>query len=183
LQKALVSFTRLPDFALWEKLEHRRVPLSFDLEVTARCNNNCRHCCINLPPGDQAVLHDELTLNEISHIADQAVSLGSLWCLITGGEPLLRKDFSDLYRVLKSKGLLVSVFTNACLVTDEHVKLFKNYPPRDIEITVYGTTEETYERVTRISGSYAAFRRGLALLLEGGIQVNLKTMALRSNVH
>jgi MoaA/NifB/PqqE/SkfB family radical SAM enzyme len=183
LRKALVSFTRLPDFALWDKLEGRRIPLSFDLEATARCNNNCRHCYINLPPGNKAALHDELTLDKISHIADQAVSLGSLWCLITGGEPLLREDLFDLYRVLKKKGLLVSVFTNACLITEKHIKLFRDYPPRDIEITVYGATEETYERVTRMPGSYAAFRRGLALLLEGGVKVNLKTMALRSNVH
>ena len=183
MRKALVSFTRLSDFALWDKLEGRRVPLSFDLDVTARCNNNCRHCYINLPPGDKAALNDELTLDEISHIADQAVSLGSLWCLITGGDPLLREDFFDLYRVLKKKGLLVSVFTNACLITEKHIKLFRDYPPRDIEITVYGATEETYERVTRISGSYAAFRRGLTLLLEGGIKLDLKTMALRSNVH
>jgi MoaA/NifB/PqqE/SkfB family radical SAM enzyme len=183
LRKALVSFTRLPDFALWNKLGDRRIPLSFDLEVTARCNNNCRHCYINVPPDDQAAMQDEMTLDEISHIADKAVSLGSLWCLITGGEPLLRKDFSDLYRVLKSKGLLVSVFTNACLVTDEHIKLFRHYPPRDIEVTVYGVTEETYERVTRISGSYAAFCRGLALMLAGGLRVNLKAMALRSNLH
>lgn len=183
MRKALVSFSRLPDFALWDKLEGRRIPLSFDLEATARCNNNCRHCYINLPPGDKAALHDELTLDEISQIADQAVSLGSLWCLITGGEPLLREDFFDLYRLLKKKGLLVSVFTNACLITEEHIKLFRDYPPRDIEITVYGATEETCERITRIPGSYAAFRRGLALLLEGEIEVDLKTMALRSNWH
>lgn len=183
MRKALVSFSRLPKFALWDKLEGRRIPLSFDLEVTARCNNNCRHCYINLPPGDKAALHDELSLDEISHIADQAVSLGSLWCLITGGEPLLRKDFSDLYRVLKKKGLLVSVFTNACLITEKHIKLFRDYPPRGIEITVYGATEETYERVTRMPGSYAAFSRGLNQLLEGGINIDLKTMALRSNVH
>jgi MoaA/NifB/PqqE/SkfB family radical SAM enzyme len=183
LRKALVSLSRLPDFALWDKIESRRIPLSFDIEATARCNNNCRHCYINIPPGDQAALHDELTLDEISHIADQAVSLGSLWCLITGGEPLLREDFFDLYRMLKKKGLLVSVFTNGCLITEKHIELFRAYPPRDVEITVYGATEETYERVTRMPGSYAAFRRGLALLLEEGIHADLKTMALRSNMH
>ncbi|MEW6333590.1 MAG: radical SAM protein [Thermodesulfobacteriota bacterium] len=183
MRNALVSFTRLPDFALWEKLGDRRIPLSFDLEVTARCNNNCRHCCINVPPDDAAALRDELAPEEISRIADQAVSLGSLWCLMTGGEPLLRKDFPDLYRMLKSKGLLVSVFTNASLVTDAHVKLFREYPPRSIEISVYGATEATYERVTRIPGSYATFRHGLDRLLEGGIKVHLKTMALRSNAH
>lgn len=183
LRKPLVSFTRLPDFALWKKLGDRRIPLSFDLEVTARCNNNCRHCYINLPPGDQAALQDELTLEEISRIAGQAASLGALWCLITGGEPLLREDFPDLYLALKRKGLLVSVFTNACLVTVEHIKLFRKHPPRDIEVTVYGVTAETYERVTRVPGSFAAFCRGLDRLLGGGVKVNLKAMALRSNVH
>jgi radical SAM protein with 4Fe4S-binding SPASM domain len=66
---------------------------------------------------------------------------------------------------------------------EEHIELFKKYPPRDIEITVYGITKEIYERVTRRPGSYDAFRRGLDLLLENGIPVRLKAMALRSNVH
>ena len=183
MPKGLVSFRPLPDFALWNRIGNKRIPLAFELEATARCNNHCRHCYINLPPKDEAARAAELTLAEISHIADQAVSLGSLWCLLTGGEPLLRKDFCDLYRMLKKKGLLVSLFTNACLITAEHVKLFREYPPRDIEITVYGVTPETYERVTRIPGSYAAFRRGLDLLKEAGIKVDLKAMALRSNAH
>lgn len=183
MRKALVTVTRLPQFALWDKLGDRRIPLSFDLEVTARCNNHCRHCCINLPPDDDAALKNELTLDDIGRIADEAVSLGTLWCLITGGEPLLREDFSDLYRLLKRKGLLVALFTNACLITDEHVRLFRDYPPREMEITVYGVTPETYEGVTRVAGSYAAFRRGLDLLLEGGVRIHLKAMALRSNVH
>ncbi|MHB9033801.1 MAG: radical SAM protein [Anaerolineae bacterium] len=171
----------LPDMPLWQKLT-KRTPLSFDLEPTARCNNDCRHCYINLPAGDQAARSRELSLAEIGQIADQALELGSLWCLLTGGEPLLRDDFYELYMLLKRKGLLISLFTNACLVTDEHIKLLKHYPPRDIEVTVYGVTQATYEHVTRRPGSYAAFRRGLDRLLDAGIPVRLKAMALRSNV-
>jgi radical SAM protein with 4Fe4S-binding SPASM domain len=125
----------------------------------------------------------ELTLDEIKEVTDEAASLGALWCLVTGGEPLLRKDFIDIYLYLKSKGLLVSLFTNATKLTEEHVRLFKKYPPRDIEVSVYGVTEETYERVTRRPGSFIDFRRGLNLLLEGGLKVRLKAMAMRSNVH
>jgi radical SAM protein with 4Fe4S-binding SPASM domain len=181
--KSFVSVGKLAEFSLWAQVRDRRVPYSFDLEVTARCNNACRHCYINLPAGDREAQRQELTMAEIGSIADQAIALGAMWCLITGGEPLLRSDFSELYVMLKRKGLLVSVFTNACLVTEEHVALFKKYPPRDVEVTVYGLTEETYEGVTRRTGSYAAFRRGLDLLLNNGIKVRLKAMALRSNVH
>ena len=54
--------------------------------------------------------------------------MGALWCLLTGGEPLLREDFAEIYLGLKRLGLLVSVFTNACLVTPEHVELFQKVP-------------------------------------------------------
>lgn len=181
MDDSYVSSVRLPQFLLWEKMKRKRALISFDLEVTARCNLNCRHCYINLPPGDREAKKKELSLEEIKEIADEAVSLGAIWCLITGGEPLLRKDFIDIYLYLKRKGLLVSVFTNATLIKEEHMNLFKKYPPRDIEVSVYGVTQETYEKVTRKPGSFAAFIRGLKLLIEGGIKVRLKAMALRSN--
>ena len=172
----------LPDFHLWQKIRGHRLPLSFELEITARCNNNCRHCYINQPANDKTAQAREPTLKAIDTLADEALSLGALWCLITGGEPLLRDDFFDIYRLLKEKGILVEVFTNATLVTMEHVKLFRRYPPRNLEVTVYGTTAETYERVTRTPGSFDAFVRGLELLLSNGIRVVLKAMALRSNI-
>ncbi len=173
----------IKDFPLWEKMkEHRRL-FSFDLEITARCNNHCHHCYINLPSGDREARAKELTAQEINDIADQSVALGAVWVLISGGEPLLRDDFEEIYLLLKRKGLLVSVYTNATLIRDEHIALFKKYPPLNIEVTIYGVTKETYERVSGRPGSYDAFMRGLNLLLEGGIKVRLKAMALRSNFH
>jgi len=180
---SFVSRAPLPEFALWRKVAGRRVPMDFYLEITARCNNDCRHCYINLPAGDAEARRKELTPAEINDIAEQAVALGALWCLLTGGEPLLRQDFPEIYVALRKKGLLVSLFTNACLIDEEHMALFRAYPPRDVEVTVYGVSAETYEAVTRRPGSYAAFRRGLELLLGLGIKVRLKAMALRSNVH
>ena len=182
MSEPVVSSISLPKFQLWEKMRDKRALFSFDLEITARCNNNCRHCYINLPAQDKEAKAKELTLEEIKKITEQAVSQGALWCLLTGGEPLLREDFFELYLYLKKKGLLISVFTNACLLTSEQIKFFRKYPPRDIEVTVYGVTQETYERVTRVSGSFKAFMRGLNLLLENSIRVRFKAMALRSNV-
>jgi radical SAM protein with 4Fe4S-binding SPASM domain len=180
---AFVSQDRLPEFGLWKKITDRRVPIDFHLEISARCNNDCRHCYINLPAGDQEARRKELSPAEISDIADQAVELGALWCLITGGEPLVRQDFAEIYLSLKKKGLLVSLFTNACLVSEEHIKLLRRYPPRDIEVSVYGVTQQTYEQVTRRPGSFAAFQRGLGMMLNAGLKIRLKAMALRSNVH
>jgi radical SAM protein with 4Fe4S-binding SPASM domain len=178
-----LSEISIQEFSLWDKMQRQLRPLySFDLELTARCNNNCRHCYINLPANDINAEAKELTLGEIEHIADQAVEMGALWVLLTGGEPLLRRDFADIYMVMKRKGLLVSVFTNATLISQEHIELFKQYPPRDIEVTIYGDSRKSYEAVSRKPGSYAAFAHGLDALVEAGIRVRLKAMALRSNL-
>jgi radical SAM protein with 4Fe4S-binding SPASM domain len=172
----------IQDFALWDKMKSKRSIFQFDLELTARCNNNCRHCYINLPANDKHAKNRELSLAELDALASQAVEMGAIWCVLTGGEPLLRDDFADVYMLLKRKGLLVSVFTNATLVRSEHVALFRKYPPRDIEVTIYGSLKESYERVTRCPGSFAAFARGLDALFEGGLRVRLKAMAVRSNL-
>ena len=179
----MTNAIEIQQFPLWNKLKAKRAPLSLDMEITARCNMNCAHCYINLSADDQKAHKREMTLPEISAIARQAAAMGAVWCLITGGEPLLRKDFPEIYMELKRLGLLVSVFTNATMINEQHIALFKKYPPRDIEITVYGATRETYERVTRRPGSFAAFTNGLDRLLESGVNVRLKAMAIRSNFH
>lgn len=173
----------LEGIGLWEKMARRRAVLSFDLELTSRCNLDCRHCYINLPARDRASKQKELTAAEIDRLGGEAAALGAIWCLLTGGEPLLRKDFAGIYRGLKERGLKVSVYTNATLVRPLHVRLFQALPPDVLEVTVYGATRETYERVTRTPGSFAAFERGLDRLLAGGVKVRLKAMALRSNRH
>lgn len=182
-QQSFAVTQEFSQLGLWDRLLGKRHPISFDIEITARCNNNCRHCYINLPVDDAEAKSRELSLAEIESIADQAVELGSLWCLISGGEPLLRPDFPDIYMALRRKGLLVSIFTNATIISPQHIRLFQQAPPRDLEVTVYGVTEETYERVTRTPGSFRNFMRGLDRLTEAGIPMRLKAMAMKSNAH
>ena len=138
---------------LWNRMKTLGRPLSFELEVTPRCNNDCRHCYINLPANDAHARSTELSVKEIARIGREAVAMGAVWCLITGGEPLLREDFPEIYLALRRRGVLVSVFTTAQLIGSEHVRLFRRCPPRDIEVTVYGATLATYERVTRRPGA------------------------------
>ena len=171
----------IQDLPLWKKLNFSDMPLAFHLDLTERCNLNCKHCYINHPANDLRSKSLELSVVEINSIADQAANMGTMWCLLSGGEPLLRSDFTDIYLSLKKRGFLINLFTNATLINEHHIDLFKNFPPRDLEVTVYGITKETYESVTRVSGSFNAFLRGLNLLLDNKIKVTLKAMVLRSN--
>lgn len=166
---------------MWDQAKRDRTLLSVVLELTARCNNNCGHCYINLPAGDGDAEKKELSFDQIKKIVDESVSLGALWFTLSGGEPLLRPDFFDIYMYLKKKGVLLSLFTNASLITEEHIKLFIKYPPRDIEVTVYGVTEKIHKKVTA-NKTFASTMAGIHLLLSNSLPVTLKAMVMRSNV-
>jgi len=155
---------------------------SLDIELTERCNNDCIHCCINLPAGDVAALAREMTSDQVKDILQQAADLGCLQVRFTGGEPLLRPDFEELYVFARRLGLRVLVFTNACLITPQLVDLLGRIPPLvPIEVTVYGMHQESYEAVSRTPGSFAQFRRGVDLLLERRIPFVVKGALLPPN--
>src|SRR6185312_1927744 len=108
---------------------------------------------------------------------------GVLYLTITGGEPLLRPDFCEIYEYAHGRGLVLTVYTNATLITDRHLELWRRRPPRCLEITQYGWTRETYDRVTDAGAQYDRFQRGLQRVRDAGVSVTLKAMALRANVH
>ncbi len=153
-----------------------------DLELTERCNNNCIHCSINRPADDRAAREKELSTGEIGDVLKEAVSLGCLTVRFTGGEPLLRDDFEELYLFARRRGLRVLLCTNATLITPHLAELFARIPPLEmVEITVYGMREESYEAVTRSPGSFEAAWQGMNLLLEKKVPFGVKGALLPAN--
>jgi radical SAM protein with 4Fe4S-binding SPASM domain len=168
---------------LHQRVSAQRVPISGTIEVTRRCPLKCVHCYNNLPMRDpEAQLH-ELTYKEHCRIIDEIIEAGCLWLLYTGGEIFARKDFLDIYTYAKQKGLLITLFTNGTLMTPRLADYLAEWHPFSVEITLYGRTKETYERITGIPGSYERCLRGIQLLKSRGIPLKLKTMALTINKH
>jgi MoaA/NifB/PqqE/SkfB family radical SAM enzyme len=178
-----IPLTPYSDFSLrlHEQAAGQRIPLVGSLEVTERCNLGCAHCYINLPAGDYGARRRELITREMYQILDQVVDEGCLWLLLTGGEPFVRPDFLDIYTYAKKKGLLVTLFTNGTTVTPRIADHLAEWRPFAVEITLYGATQETYERVTGVKGSFERCMRGIQLLLERGLPLKLKTMVMTLN--
>jgi radical SAM protein with 4Fe4S-binding SPASM domain len=154
---------------------------SLDMELTERCNNNCIHCYINLSVNDSAK-NRELTTEEIKHILTEAASLGCLRVRFTGGEPLLREDFEEIYIFSRKLGLKVLLFTNATLITPHMADLFARIPPLEkIEISVYGMSKKSYESVTTSPGSFQAAMEGINILLERRVPFIVKAAFLPQN--
>lgn len=159
----------------------QRIPLSGSLGLTHRCNLRCVHCYLG--PLETHLPYPEMTTEQVVSLLDEATEAGCLSLLITGGEPLLRKDFSVIYRHAKLNGLLVTVFTNGTLISDEIVGLFSDLPPYTVEITLYGATAPTYEKITRVKGSYERCLAGIRQLLVHDVNVRLKTILMTLNRH
>ena len=162
---------------------HQRIPLCAAIEVTRRCTLECVHCYNNLPIADHEARAGELTCDEHRRILDEIVASGCLWLLYTGGEIFARPDFLDIYTYAKKKGLLITLFTNATLITPRIADYLAEWRPFSIEITLYGRTQETYEHVTGVKGSYERCMQGIRMLKERGLSIKLKTMAITLNKH
>ncbi len=178
----------VPEIPLSQLLEEAgayatRVPLEGTLETTFRCNLACAHCYVNQPAASRAERTRELPLSRLTALVDEFAAEGCLDLLLTGGEVLLRPDFPDLYLHAVKAGLRVTVFTNGTLVTNRIAELFAEFHPACVEVSLYGMTRETYERVTRVPGSFDLCLRGIRKLKALGIPLKLKTMVLSWNAH
>jgi radical SAM protein with 4Fe4S-binding SPASM domain len=160
-----------------------RAPVEVSIEVTHRCPLECQHCYNNLPMTDAAARRDELTRDEYKRLFEEIAEAGCLWMLFTGGEIFARRDFLDIYASAKSKGFLITLFTNATLVTPRVADFLAEWRPFAIEVTLYGATRETYETLTQIPGSYDRCMRGIRLLRERSLPVKLKTVPTTINRH
>ncbi|MEW6109940.1 MAG: radical SAM protein [Nitrospirota bacterium] len=164
------------------KTVRNRVPVTGSLELTSRCNLKCVHCYLGSQRRRDHALK-EMNTGRILSILDEVTEAGCLRFLITGGEPLSRKDFPEIYRHAKENGLLVTVFTNGTLITEMIAEIFEDLPPQAVEISLYGATAETYEKITRVKGSYGKCMDGIEQLLKRNINLHLKTVLMSLNKH
>ncbi len=158
-----------------------RFPLAVSLELTRRCNFHCVHCYLGEQKSIRAHQAQELDAKAVSRLIDEMAAAGTLFLTLTGGDPMLRPDFLAIYRHAVHSGLLVTLFCNGSLITDEIVSTFVEYPPRAVEITLYGASQETFEAVTQTPSSYAACMKGVEKLRQAKVRLRLKTMALTLN--
>jgi len=166
-----------------EKVFKQRIPLSGSLDLTWQCNLNCIHCYLGAKSARMEQIGHEAGTEKWIRIIDEITEAGCINLLITGGEPLLRKDFLKIYQYAIQSGLLVTVFSNGTCITKEVIDTFKDLPPQAVEISLYGATSDTFERITQVKNSYALCMKGIHLLLDHGIRVALKTILMSVNFH
>lgn len=158
------------------------IPANGSIELLPLCNMNCDMCYVRLSKSEMEAQGRLRTGNEWLSIGKEMARAGTLFLLLTGGEPLLHPDFKEIYLGLKKMGMILTINTNATLINEEWAEFFGKNKPRRINITLYGADNEAYEKLCHYPGGFDRVVNSVILLRNYGIDVRLGCSITPANV-
>lgn len=167
---------------LLAKAERHQIPITGSMELLPLCNLNCRMCYVRLSRAEMDRRGRMRTGEEWLALGRQMVQAGTLFLLLTGGEPLLHPDFKEIYLGLKKMGLILTINTNATLIDENWADFFARSKPRRVNITLYGASNRTYRNLCHCADGFDRVTRAVALLRERNVDVKLSGTITPANV-
>ena len=153
--------------------------VSASYEITELCNLQCIHCYLG-----GVRKRSSLSLAQQLEIIDQIEATGVIWLQVSGGEPLSAPTFKRVYAYAWDRGFLITVLTNGTLLYRNDIQsLFRERPPFRLSVSIYGASQETYERVTRNPDSWKLFQKSIQVACEQGLRLRMKVIELAENTH
>ena len=167
---------------LYQTAKELYQPLDAVIELTLQCPLRCRHCYNfdrNVPKKNEGGLTRLEVIRLISELADA----GTLFLAFTGGEPLLCKDLEEYIRVARQHHFVTRIKTNAVLLTEERIVSLKNAGLNDLDISLYGSTDEVYQKFTDIRSGFTKVSSAVELLIKAGFKPTMNIILHRQSVH
>jgi sulfatase maturation enzyme AslB (radical SAM superfamily) len=145
------------------------------LILTWECNLNCLHCRPYLPQ------NGTLSFDDVKKYLDTLAKKGILFLHLTGGEPLVHKDFWKIASSASQKNFALILHTNGTLVTPEIGDRLKHLNFLQVSLTVLGGKARTHDFLTGVKGSFEKTVHALKAMKEKGLDVVLSTTKLSDN--
>jgi mycofactocin biosynthetic radical S-adenosylmethionine protein MftC len=168
---------------IFEKIHDSRHLLYASLELTFSCNFACRFCYNPVDrfgngrnAGVPQLAGNRLELDEIFALLKNLRKAGVLYFTLTGGEPMVHPHFWEILEQAKKEAFVLRIFTNGALVDEESAKRIGNICPNCVELSLYGASEESYEKSSGRGSAYPKVMKALELLKREGINVYLKCL-------
>jgi len=146
--------------------------------VTRRCNLKCVHCYAH---AKNRSFDNELTTEQGKQLIDDLANFGSPVMLFSGGEPLVRKDISQLAAYAVEKGMRAVISTNGTLITPEMARNLKKIGLSYVGISLDGM-EEINDRFRGVKGAFRSALEGIKNSQDAGIKVGLRFTVNKFNV-
>jgi len=161
---------------------HASEPIVVQIELTYKCPLRCVHCysdCYNNP----TFRKKERSTKSMKKIIDKLYKAKCLWLCFTGGDPMTRRDFIELYIYARKKGFLVTIFTSLAALNDKILSTLVLHPPFSIEMTLNGATKETYEKISQVKGSFDKVMKNIRRVMDAKLPLKIKTLLSKDNIH
>lgn len=162
---------------LVDRYSRMKLPMDVCFELTPYCNMSCKMCYVHETKCNLPLLRKDAWLD----FGRQAKALGALFVLLTGGEPLVHPDFKDIYLGLKEEGMIITLNSNGTLIDEEMADFFAKYPPRRINLSLYGPSDDVYSELCGCQDGFTKVKRGIELLLGRNVAVKINIIANKMN--
>lgn len=146
------------------------------ISLTEKCNLRCTYCM----PSEGVLLSPRqhlMNADEVYEIAKVFVANGVNKIRLTGGEPLVRKDFKEILKRLSTLNTKLSITTNGILV-DRFIEDFKTYGLNNINVSLDTLNEEKFNHITRRNQFTKAYNN-IHLLIKNGFKVKLNIVLIK----
>ena len=167
---------------LLNKADLNKIPFFGTYEISPICNMNCEMCYIVQKKKEVEEHGGLLDIDFWVNLTKEAMKEGLLFVLITGGEPFLYKNFKELYLKLKSLGVYICINTNGTLIDEEVVSWLKENPPKRLNISLYGSSNEVYEKLCKNPNGFTKVTNAMNLLKENNIMFKINSVLTPENV-
>jgi radical SAM protein with 4Fe4S-binding SPASM domain len=152
-------------------------PLSVLWDITYRCNMKCPHCLI-----DYSKKTEEINLNEVEKVLEKLRKAGVFTINFSGGEPLLREDFTEIIEMASSMGFGLRISTNGLLLDEDTIRSFIDNMLFCVQVSVDGM-RETHDSFRGLEGSFKKAIQALRISSDNGLHTTMSTMIIKPNIN
>ncbi len=153
------------------------IPKWMAIEVTPRCNLNCIHC----RSSSDAQMKEVFSKQDLFDIVDNIASFAKPVLVLSGGEPLVRKDVFEIAKYGTDKGLKMCMATNGILVNEDRVKQMKDSGIRIVSLSLDGASAEVHDDFRQQPGSFEKILKGIEHLKKHGMEFILNSSFTQRN--
>jgi radical SAM protein with 4Fe4S-binding SPASM domain len=152
------------------------VPLSVQLDLTYRCNEQCVHCYLDHDD------HGEMTTAEIKHLLKEMAEAGVFILTLSGGEIFLRKDFFEILECARALTFCIKLKTNAVMIREAQAARLRDLGVESIQVSIYSHRPEVHDAITKLPGSLRRSMNAIRFLKSQGLKVIMANVLMTENL-
>ncbi len=156
------------------------VPRIISWNMTFRCNLRCAHCYIDAESEPQRERR-ELSTEEGKRLIEQISEVSHPILVLSGGEPLLRKDIFILAEYANERGLTVALGTNGTLISEEVARRLRECGVKRVAISIDSISEEKHDAFRGVRGAWRKAVEGINACVNNDVEVQINTTVTHQN--